>query len=141
MARRTNRPRTPAAGAASEVTYDVRVWKARKVTGARGPAYQVRWGVANGQRSRTFRTSALAESFRADLRAAANRGEAFDVETGLPVSMLPNRSDLSWWDFALTFVDLKWPDPRPELAPVDGRGARHGDDGVARRDENPAGGR
>ncbi len=92
-----------------DVTYDVRVWKARKVSGARGNAYQVRWGVANGQRSRTFKTSALAESFRAELRASANRGEAFDLETGLPVSMLPSRADATWWEFTLTYVDLKWP--------------------------------
>jgi hypothetical protein len=43
------------------------------------------------------------------VRPAANRGEAIDVETGLPVLTLPGRSDLNWWDLALTAVDLKWP--------------------------------
>lgn len=113
MLRHQHPPRTPAPGAASDVTYNVRVWKARKVSGSRGTTYQVRWGIAHGQRSRTFRTSALAESFRADLRAASNRGEAFDLETGLPVSMLPHRSEVTWWAFALTFVDLKWPTLAP----------------------------
>ena len=96
MGRPSPRPRS-AARAETGVTYDVRIWTVRKVVGRRGTAYQLRWGVANRQRSQTFKTSALAESFRAELRAATNRGEAFDLETGLPVSMLPDKADTTWW--------------------------------------------
>lgn len=112
MGRSARRP-GGAARAESGVTYDVRIWTVRKVAGRRGTAYQLRWGVANRQRSQTFKTSALAESFRAELRAATNRGEAFDLETGLPVSMLPDKADTTWWQFALTYVDLKWPTLAP----------------------------
>ena len=63
----------------------------------------------------SFATAALAESERASLLAAARRGEAFDVETGLPVSKLPPPPVVEhpWWDWAQTYTDLKWPTLAP----------------------------
>ena len=52
--------------------------------------------------------SALADSFRADLLAAARRGEAFYIDTGRPVSMARQDHDMSWYEFACKFIDMKW---------------------------------
>lgn len=48
---------------------------------------------------------------------AARRGEAFDIETGWPVSMLPTDSPITWWEWAMRFTDLKW----SSLAPTSRR--------------------
>jgi hypothetical protein len=69
-------------------SYDVKVWKISVYKGKRGRTYTLRWEVAGDRKQRTFKTRALAESFRAELLSAARGGEAFDRETGLPVSKL-----------------------------------------------------
>jgi uncharacterized protein (DUF2267 family) len=69
----------------------------------------VRWVVAGRTRSRSRRTNGLAEAFLAELRQAARAGEAFDVATGLPTSMLPAPSAQTWLAFAQAYVDVKWP--------------------------------
>lgn len=51
----------------------------------------------------------MAEAFLAELRQAARRGEAFDVATGMAVSMLPPPEAMSWLAFAQVYVDVKWP--------------------------------
>lgn len=94
----------------SETTYDVRIWSIQKYTGRRGTTYTVRWGVAGKQRRNTFATKALADSFRADLVSAQRKGEAFAVDTGLPVTMTRAVSEWSWFEFACAYVDMKWPD-------------------------------
>ncbi len=90
-------------------TYDVRMWKTDVYRGKRGTTYYVRWGVAGIPRKEPFKTKALAESFRSQLVAASSRGEAFDVDSGLPVSMERQAQAVSWYDHARAFVDLKWP--------------------------------
>ena len=71
-------------------TFDVRVWRVKKIPSKRAGAkrnaatYRVRWVVAGRTFSANFATTALAESERAALMSAARRGEAFDVETGQP---------------------------------------------------------
>lgn len=98
-----------------ETTYDVRIWKTevregRKVKGKRPrTSYRVRWLVAGKRKVEPFTTSTLAESFRSDLIAATRKGEAFFVDSGLPVSMKRAVRDMSWYDLACKFVDLKWP--------------------------------
>jgi integrase len=94
-------------------TYDVRVWTTKKVQGARGAAYQVRWSVAKKAKAQTFHTRKLAESFRSGLITASRQGEAFDMESGLPVSMLPKSSGPTWLEFAMEFMDMKWPEASP----------------------------
>ncbi|QUQ71177.1 hypothetical protein [Kutzneria sp. CA-103260] len=64
---------------------------------------------AGNQFKEPFKTSALAESFRSDLVSAARKGEAFDVVSGLPVSMQRANNTMSWYEFACAFVDMKWP--------------------------------
>ena len=79
-----------------DTTYDVRVWSIQENAGARGKTYLVRWRVAGRRWKATFKTAALADSFRSDLLAAARKGEAFDTGTGRPVSMLRASKDMSW---------------------------------------------
>ncbi|TDB84550.1 site-specific integrase [Actinomadura sp. KC216] len=44
-----------------------------------------------------------------DLRQAAKNGEAFDMDTGLPLSMLKAESARSWLEFARAYVKARWP--------------------------------
>jgi integrase len=89
-------------------TTDVRFWDVRRKRSRNVVAYEVRWVVAERQRSRSRRTKELAESFLADLRQAARRGEAFDLTTGLPLSMIPTTGP-TWLEFAQRYIDMKWP--------------------------------
>jgi len=88
---------------------DVRFWDVRRNKSSRTVSYEVRWVVAGRQRSRTRRTKALAETFLSDLRQAARRGDAFDVATGLPESMVTGKDGPTWLDFVQRYVDMKWP--------------------------------
>jgi len=72
-----------------DITYDVRIYKTDVYRGARTTTYKVRWKVARKEFKRPFKTTALAESFRSDLTAAARKGEAFRITDGLPVSIVP----------------------------------------------------
>jgi integrase len=90
-------------------SYDVRIWKTKVYSGQRGNTYYVRWTVAGKERRAPFKTAALADSFRSALVSATRRGEAFDVGTGRPVSMHRTGRDVSWYELACTFVDMKWP--------------------------------
>jgi integrase len=90
-------------------TTDVKFWDVRRNKSSKTPSYEVRWVVAGRERSRTRRTKALAETFLSELRQAARRGEAFDVDSGLPASMLAAKTGLTWYAFALKYVEVKWP--------------------------------
>jgi hypothetical protein len=92
-----------------DTTYDVRIWSTQVNARAGGKTYTVRWKVAKQRWKITFKTAALADSFRSDLLAAARKGEAFDLSTGRPVSMLRASKEMAWYGFACAFVDLKWP--------------------------------
>ncbi|MFF4228017.1 tyrosine-type recombinase/integrase [Streptomyces sp. NPDC001820] len=92
----------------------VRVWKVSRVASKKAP-YQLRWVVAGKVRHATFPTVALAESRRSELWQAMRRGEAFDVDTGLPESELRaaaekenTRPDPSWWDFSRAYMAARW---------------------------------
>jgi integrase len=89
-------------------TTDVRFWDVRKLP-RRTATFEVRWVVAGKVRSRSRRTKALAETFLSELRQAARRGEAFDVETGLPDSMQPTDAGPRWLELAQRYLDAKWP--------------------------------
>jgi len=88
---------------------DVKFWDVRRNKSSKTTSYEVRWVVAGKQRSRTRRTKALAESFLSDLRQAAKSGEAFDIDTGLPTSMLPKQVPVTWYELARTYIKAKWP--------------------------------
>ncbi|WP_148589279.1 tyrosine-type recombinase/integrase [Streptomyces sp. WAC01526] len=84
--------------------YDTEVYK-----GKRGTTHTVRWSVNGKRRGEAFKTSALAESFRATLLVAANNGEPFDLDTGRPVSHASPAAEITWYELALQYVDMKWP--------------------------------
>jgi integrase len=91
----------------------VRVWSIKVNSGGSGrkrrKSYTVRWTVSGRERSRTFVSRALADSYRSDLLQAVNRGEAFEIENGLPESMAETQDVKTWLDFCLSYVDMKWP--------------------------------
>nr|WP_221376881.1 integrase [Actinoplanes polyasparticus] len=96
-------------------TYDVQVYKiedrkyAPTAGGKSRTSYRVRWAVAGRKFGDTFKTKALAESFRSKLITAQREGTAFDTATGLPEPMARALNARSWHDQAIAYVDLKWP--------------------------------
>ena len=96
-------------------SFDVRVWKISSTLLKSGATtYRLRWAVGGKRHSANYKTFALADSERAELVSALRRGEAFDVESGQPTSRLRREEQsTSWWEWALTFVDAKWPDLAP----------------------------
>lgn len=91
-----------------ETTYDVRIWKTEVYKGKRGTTYSVRWSVAGKAKRESLATAALADAFRSELKTAQQNGERFDIESGLPLSKLKAAANISWYDFALKYVDSKW---------------------------------
>jgi integrase len=91
------------------ITYDVRIWKTEIYKGAKVTTYKVRWKTGTAKPwKEPFRHSTQAESFRSSLLTAARRGEAFDITTGRPVSWAREDNDMSWYDFCVSYVDMKW---------------------------------
>ncbi|QHA06837.1 site-specific integrase [Streptomyces broussonetiae] len=96
---------------------DVRVWGVSKVRSKSAP-YQLRWAVAGKRCYASFATSTLADNRRSELRQAMRRGEAFDVESGLPESEIrraeaeaaqtEKRPDPTWWEFSREFMKRRW---------------------------------
>lgn len=94
--------------------YGLGVVFVRKSTGRSGATKvqiaERRDGVVSGKRwGESFPTLTLADGFRAELVTATRKGEAFDSLTGRPLSMLRGDRDMSWYEFACRFVDMKWP--------------------------------
>ena len=93
-------------------SFDVRVFAIRRRPGR--TAFEVRWRVAGRDRSRSFMTRALADSFRAELVRAARRGAGFDPATGEPGSWTaPGPEPVTWYRHAVAYAQVKW----PHLAP------------------------
>ena len=90
-------------------TYDVRIWEITVYKGMRVTTYKVRWKVGKQEWKEPFRTRALADSFRAELLTATRKGEAFDVESGRPISAARPMEELRWFAFACDYIDMKWP--------------------------------
>ncbi|MER7412580.1 tyrosine-type recombinase/integrase [Streptomyces cacaoi] len=97
---------------------DIKLWKVSK-TGRKSRPYRLRWVVAGRVHSDTFATSALAESRRSELWQAMNRrGEAFDVESGLPESEVraaaeaaeaaDAKAPVRWFEFCRKYVAGRW---------------------------------
>jgi integrase len=108
----------PPGGEERRSTFDVRVWSVKKIRLKNGSSWQVRWQVAGRPRpnTRNFASKTAAESRRAEILTAVRKGEAFDVETGLPLSewrALPQPApdptpERTWLAVARDFVDAKW---------------------------------
>ncbi|MFD9079241.1 tyrosine-type recombinase/integrase [Streptomyces erythrochromogenes] len=91
-----------------DTTYNVKFWKTGVNEGKRKTTYTVRWELDGSEQRKTFITAALADSFRAGLVSAARKGEAFSLSTGLPVSYISQAAGVTWYDFAVQFVDQLW---------------------------------
>lgn len=93
----------------------VRIWNiGAPYKGKRKTTYKVRWTVAGKPFSEPCSTKALADAFRSKLLTAAADGVAFDVESGLPVTMLRKETtQKSWYDFACSYTDRMWPESSP----------------------------
>ncbi|KOU53611.1 tyrosine-type recombinase/integrase [Streptomyces sp. WM6378] len=101
-------------------SYNVRFWDIRERTGRRKP-FEVRWAVGGREKSESYLTKPLAESRKAELITAARNGEAFDLDTRLPLSELrKQRQAVTWYEHTLKFIDMKWESTpaksRPSLA-------------------------
>jgi integrase len=89
-------------------TYDARVYRTEVYKGSEVTTYKVRWKVGRRLWKEGFRTAAQADSFRSALLTAARRGEAFSLSTGRPTAWEREKAATSWYEFACTYVDMKW---------------------------------
>lgn len=90
------------------ITYDVRIYATDVYEGKKVTTYWVRWSVGGQRWKEPYRNSTQAESFRSSLVTASRQGEAFRMDTGRPVSWQRTANEMSWYDFACKFVDMKW---------------------------------
>jgi integrase len=88
---------------------DVRFYPIETNKRAKGNTYTVRWKVATKKCSKTYKKYAAADDERSKLMAAHRGREPFDIETGRPVSWASAASEIGWYDFAVAYVDWKWP--------------------------------
>lgn len=89
-------------------TYDVRVYRTEVYKGVRVNTYRVRWKTGHRLWREGFRTAAQADSFRSALLTTARKGEAFSLISGKPTAWERAKADISWYDFACAYVDMKW---------------------------------
>jgi integrase len=90
-------------------SHDVRFWETRPNKTAKGASYSVRWTVAGREKSHTLSGKARAERYKSRLLQAADKGEAFDVDSGLPDSLAREVSQVTWFEHASAFMDARWP--------------------------------
>lgn len=101
-----------------DLSYKVAIWKTEIYEGERATTHTVRWRVGTKRHREPHRSARQAEAFRSQLVQAQSRGEAFSVSRGRPVSSLraaaekeiKKRQEVTWYDFAVSYVDHKWPD-------------------------------
>ena len=89
-----------------EWSYTVRIWGIRKRP-YRKP-FQLRWKVENEEQAESFLTFGLADSRRSQLVTAARAGEPFHIESGLPRSLFKQQEDVSWYQHARNYIEMKW---------------------------------
>ena len=99
-------------------THQVRFWEIKVLRpDAKGRLrkrpYGVRWVTAGREHSEWFITKALAKAHLNKLVQAANKGEAFDVETGLPESMYRELHSPTLLRVVQEFLGDVWPDMSP----------------------------
>ncbi len=89
--------------------FDVRIYAIRRRKDRRRP-FEVRWRVAGQDKSKSFITKALADSYRAELVRAARQGLEFDPATGEPVPCaVPPPPATTWYEHAVAYAVMKWP--------------------------------
>jgi hypothetical protein len=106
-------------GGISVSSFDVRVFAIRRRAGRM--SFEVRWRVAGRDRSRSFMTRALADSYRAELVRAARKGAGFDPATGEPARWAAlGPETVTWYQHAVAYTEMKWrhlaPHSRASLA-------------------------
>lgn len=89
-------------------SHNVRFWEIRPNKTAKPQTYTVRWTVNGREKSQTLARKAQAERYRSRLMRAADKGEAFDVDSGLPDSIAREVSQLTWYQLACAFIDERW---------------------------------
>src|SRR5499427_10916303 len=89
-------------------TYDARVYRTEVYKGKAVTTYHVWWKVGGKLWREGFRTAAQADSFRSALLTAARKGEIFSLATGRPAAWERTKADTAWYDFACSYVDMKW---------------------------------
>ncbi|MFF2366263.1 tyrosine-type recombinase/integrase [Streptomyces sp. NPDC058122] len=108
----------PRRSARQGYSFDVKLWKVSK-TGRKSRPWRLRWVVAGRVHGDTFTTLALAESRRSELWQAMNRrGEAFEIESGLPESEVREATEatkaadaetpLRWFEFCRKYIAGRW---------------------------------
>jgi integrase len=89
-------------------SFDVRLFAVRRRPGRK--AFEVRWRVAGRDRSRSFMTRALADSYRAELVRATRQGQAFDPATGEPAAWVtPEPAIVAWYRHAAAYAEMNAP--------------------------------
>jgi integrase len=91
-------------------TYKVRFHKTKVYKGTKVTTYYVRWVVDGQEWQEPFRSDAQADSFRSELVTAARKGEAFAIVTGRPVAWQRAATEMTWYQFACKYADMKWKD-------------------------------
>ncbi|GAA4980691.1 site-specific integrase [Yinghuangia aomiensis] len=89
-------------------TFKVAIWAVRQRTDRGQKSAEVIWKVGTKRFQETLRNRTLADGRRAELLSAFNRGEPFDEETGLPISELRARNNVTWYVHARDFIEMKW---------------------------------
>jgi integrase len=92
-------------------TFRVSIWNIAQHTSRR--RYGVRWKTDYREHSEWYPTKALAESFRSELMRAQRAGEAFEIESGLPLSLARKRNTRTLLEVATSYVDWLWSSNAP----------------------------
>lgn len=95
----------------ARTTYRVGVWSVAKH--ARRRSYGVRWKTDDREHSEWYATKRLAESFRSDLLRAQRAGEAFEVDSGFPVSLARQRNARTLLEVATAYINWLWSSGAP----------------------------
>lgn len=102
-------------------TTDVKVWSIRQKKDRKKGSWEIRWKTDDKVHYEHRRTKELAGVFQGKLRKAMNRGEEFDVETGLPDSMVEPEPEpeaepavRSILTVAQEYVVKRWPHDAPK---------------------------
>jgi len=86
--------------------FDVRIHTIRRRKNKRRP-FEVRWRVAGRDKSKSFLTRALADSYRAELVRAARQGLEFDPATGEPLLWaVPGPAATTWLEHAVGYAGM-----------------------------------
>jgi integrase len=90
-------------------SFEFQVWEITKRADRKARPWRVRWAVGGKRFEDTFRTKALADSFRSVLLKAANDGEPFDTDSGRPWSEVRAQQAVSWYAHVRECMQAKWP--------------------------------